>query len=193
MSKKIKGKIMVLHEDIDHDYFVRVLEEENFTRIKEVQGDGKFKPYYDAWMTPDKKNSIYFIKDVITGGPYLWIEGNYNYNLMCNLCGWFPFYQEDSMIREAVEAEEHDEAVNAILRVGLGFIDYDPRAVKLFEAYLTAPSPLLRKATVQALAYRMWDENIKLLEKTAREDSDESVKQFAQRALDEFKQQLQTN
>ena len=190
---KFEERILVLEEDIDHDEFVRVANKLGWVNQKTHQGDGIKNAFQDIWSTPDKTKAIYFIDDPLTGTHFLCVRGSYLRELLFEIYGRFPAYEQEELFQMAAEAEEHDEAVQAVLRIAVGFPNYDPRAVKVFEAYLTAPSPLLRKATIQAIAYRMWDENIKLLEKTAREDSDESVKQFAQRALDEFKQQLQTN
>jgi hypothetical protein len=48
------------------------------------------------------------------------------------------------------------DAVKAILDLSAGFLRPDPEVIHMFEDSMAAPSPLLRKATLQAIAYRRW-------------------------------------
>ncbi len=58
-------------------------------------------------------------------------------------------------------------AARAILDLSAGFLRPDPNVIRMFEGYMGASSSLIRKATLQAIAYRMWPEAKPLVESAA--------------------------
>lgn len=183
MSRKIEGEFFVLHENIDHDYFVRVAEDQGWIKRKIHEGDGEREAFQEIWTTEDNANTINFVNDPITGTRYLWVRGSRLNEILFEICRSFPAYEPEELIQMVIEAEEHNKAVDALFRLAVAFPNFDPTVFQIFETYLTHSSPVMREATIQAIAYRFWSESIPLLERVVQEDSDENVRQFAQNIL----------
>lgn len=182
------GETLVLHEDIDHDYFVRVAEGQGWLKYKTYPGDGKKERFEEVWTTEDKANAIHFIDDPISGTRFLWVRGPHIRELLFEVYRRLPAYEPEELIQMAAEVREPNEVVDTLFRIAVAFPNFEPRAFRVFETYLTHPTPLIREATVQAIAYRLWSEGIKLLEKVVQEDPDEGVRQFAQSILNQVPQ-----
>jgi hypothetical protein len=185
---KVEGEILVLEEDIDYDDFVGVADGQGWIKYKTYPGDGKKERFEEVWATEDKANAIHYIDDPISGTRFIWVRGPRIRELLFEIDRRLPAYEPEELIEMAAEASDHNEAVQALFRIAVGFPNFDPKALRVFEAYLKHPTPLVREATVQAIAYRLWSEGIKLLEKVVQEDPDEGVRQFAQSILDQVQQ-----
>lgn len=182
---RIQGEFLVLHEDITHDYFVKVAEGQDWIKYKTYPGDGRKERFEEVWTTQNKANAIHYIDDPISGTCFLWVRGSQLRELLFEIDGRIPAYEPEELIEMLVEADEHDEIVDALFRIAVGFPNFDVRVFHIFENYLIHPSHLMRKATIQAIAYRLWPESIELLKKVVQEDFDESVRQFAQSIINQ--------
>jgi hypothetical protein len=183
VSEVIEGEVMVLEEDIFHSDFVKFALEQGWIKEATQLGDEERVSFQEIWRTPDMKNIINYVDDPLTITRYLWIRGPKLKRLLFELCCRLPAYEPEEILQKAAEAEDHDEAVAAVLRVAAGFPRFEPDALHIFEAYLDSPSPALRKATIQAIAYRLWSETYPLLKKVSQEDTDEDVRRFAKSIL----------
>jgi len=181
------AEILVLEEDIGYEDFVAVAQDQGWIKYKTYFPDKNNKRCEEVWTTEDKANAIHYIDDPISGTRFLWVRGPKISELLFEIVRRLPAYEPEELIEMASEASEHNEAVHALFQIAVGFPNFDPKAFRVFEAYLTHPTPLLREATVQAIAYRMWPESIKLLEKVVQEDPDEGVRQFAESILNQVK------
>ena len=103
--------------------------------------------------------------------------------ILHDLCCRLPAYEPEELLENAAEAEDHDEAVEAVLKVAAAFPRFDSGALRVFITYLKSPYPTIRKATLQAIAYRLWPETSPLLETVVQEDPDEDVRDFARTIL----------
>ncbi|MTJ10965.1 hypothetical protein FJR04_25430 [Anabaena sp. UHCC 0204] len=121
------------------------------------------------------------------GTRFLWVRGPEIRQLLFEIVRRLPAYEPEELIEMASTATEHDEVVDVLFRIAVGFPNFDPQVFRVFETYLKHPTPLLREATVQAIAYRLWPESVKLIEKVVQEDTDEDVQQFAQSILNQIK------
>jgi hypothetical protein len=184
---KAKAEILVLEEDIGYEDFVAVAQDQGWIKYKTYFRDENNRRFEEVWATEDKANAIHYIDDPISGTRFLWVRGPKISELLFEIVGRLPAYEPEELIEMAIEASEYDEAVDALFRIGVGFPNFDPKAFAVFEIYLRQPSPLLRKATVQAIAYRLWPESIKLIEKVVQEEPDEGVRQFAESILNQVK------
>ncbi|MBD2766516.1 HEAT repeat domain-containing protein [Hymenobacter sp. BT664] len=186
-TSKASGEILVLEEDIGYEDFIKVAQGQGWIKHKTYFPDENSRRFEEVWATEDKANAIHYIDDSISGTCFLWVRGPKINELLFEIVRRLPAYEPEELIEMASAASEHDEMVSALFRIGVGFPNFDSKAFRVFEAYLTAPTPLLRKATVQAIAYRMWPESTKLLEKVVQEDHDEGVRQFAESILNQVK------
>ncbi|MBW4507262.1 MAG: hypothetical protein KME64_12215 [Scytonematopsis contorta HA4267-MV1] len=185
---QVNGEILVLEEDISYDDFTTLAQGQGWIKYKSYFPDENNKRFEEVWTTQDKANAIHYIDDPISGTCFLWVRGSKISELLFEIVRRLPVYEPEELIEMASEANEHDEVVDALFRIAVGFPNFDLKAFHVFETYLRHPSPLLREATVQAIAYRLWPEGIKLLEKVAQEDLDKSVQQFAQSILNDTQQ-----
>lgn len=179
-----EGEIMVLEDHVTHEFFVRVAKGQGWQLRQTEPGDGERVPFQEAWTTADGKGVINYIDDPTLLSRQIWIRGPRLDELHFELSRRLPAWEPDELLEHAAEATDHDDGVRAILQLAAGFLRPDPAVVEAFAEYLQAPHPLLRKATLQAIAYRMWPEAVGLLEDAARSDADPDVRAFAQNLLD---------
>jgi hypothetical protein len=184
-------EILILQEHITYDYFLSVVEENlNLIRYKTYPSSEERAIFEDVWITPDKANAVHFLDDEYMGCRHLWVRGPQTPEIMSKVYGLLPFYDSEDLIEALSEADDHNEAVSAMLKVGVGFLTFDSQAFRAFEVCLDHPSALLRRATIQSIAYRLWPECQTLLEKVVKHDSDEKIREFAQRILKEYQVQI---
>jgi hypothetical protein len=180
-----EGEILVLQEHVNHHDFVRVAEERlDLLQYKTHQGDGEKKSFEDVWITSDQANAVHYLDNPLMNCRYLWIRSPQTPDLLSKIYGLLPYYDSEDLLESLADADNHNEAVDAVLRLGVGFTNFDPHAFEAFETCLEHPSASLRRATIQAIAYRSWSECEPLLERVIQTDTDEKVRQFAQKILD---------
>lgn len=180
-----QGEYLVLYSDLGREDFVRVAEGRGWIKEKTREGDGDKVSYQEIWTTPDRTGVVNYVDDPLSGTRFLWLHGAGMDQILREIAARLPCYDQEDLLDLAAQPEDHDEAVQAVMRIAVGFPRFDPRALRVFEIYLQHPSPLLRRATIQAIAYRRWPEGLPLLEKVAQEDPDEAVRAFARRVLDQ--------
>ena len=182
-----EGEIMVLHDHITHEFFVRVARGQGWQLRQTQEGDGERVAFQEIWTTADGKGVINFIDDPVLGCRRVWIRGPRQTlkELHFECSSRLPAWEQGELLDHVAEATDHNESVDAIFRLAAGFLRPHPAVIEQFEIYLQAPYPTLREATLQAIAYRMWPESVGLLERAAASDEDESVRAFAQNLLDQ--------
>ncbi len=174
-----EGEIMVLEDHITHDDFLRVANGQGWQLRQTQRGDGEHVSFQEIWTTADGKGVINFIDDPTLLSRQIWIRGEHLHELHFELSRRLPAWEQEELLEHAVTAAGHDEAVKAILDLSAGFLRPDPDVIRMFEEYMSASSALIRKATLQAIAYRMWPEAKPLVESAAANDPEESVRAFA--------------
>lgn len=184
--KNIEGKFIVLEEDISHEDFLELAEAQGWNHYRTYRPEIEKDRFEEIWLTPDEKNAIHFIDDPITGTRHIWARGSNLKEILFKIQRWLPAYEPEELIQMAVEADKPDEAIDALFRIAVAFPNFNEAAMGIFKQYLSHPSKLIRKATVQAIVYRAWPEEISLLEKVADEDVDEEVREFAKILLAEI-------
>ena len=93
------------------------------------------------------------------------------------------FYDDEELIEDASTVETLEEGIRSILRIGVAFRNYDPRALHTYRAYLQHAIPDMRRAAIKAIGYHHWPEAQQLLSEVAANDTDPNVREFADLAL----------
>lgn len=181
--KKIEGEFLVLPEYVKRKDFLDLAHTQEWKLLKTYPGDSKSKPSDEVWVTKDNKNAIHFVDDPIVGMKYVWISGPELRKLMFHAYRRLAAYDPEDLIKDAYEEMSHNETVDTLFRIAVAFPNYSPEALQVFSTYFNYPEPLIRKATIQAIGYRMWDESIELLNKFAESDPDQEVRSFAKEIL----------
>lgn len=180
------GIYLVLEDYVGCQDFVDVARLKGWEKYKSYPGDGKLNSFEEVWTTANKSNAIHYIDDPVTLTRHLWVRGKQVDEVLFQLRG-LPCYEADELLRAAVEAEGHDDMVRSLFRVAVAFPKYDRDAYRIFSAYLAHPDAMLRKASVQAIGYRMWPEARGLLEDLVLTEPVKELREFAQVVLDETK------
>jgi hypothetical protein len=184
--KNIDGKFIVLEEDIAHEDFLELAEAQGWIHYRTYRPEQDKDRFEEVWLTPDEQHAIHFIDDPITGTHHIWARGSNLKKILFVLHSWLPAYEPEELLQMALEADNPDEAIDALFRIAVAFPTFHEAALGIFQHYLSHPSTLIRKATVQAIAYRAWPEGMSLLEKVADEDLDEEVRGFSKKLLREL-------
>ena len=178
MTKKIDGTFLVLPEYLGYADFQDLASQQGWKLIKTYSGDGKLEPFDEVWATSNRRNSIHFVDDPITGTKHLWVWGPDDKELLLVIFRRLPAYEPDDLIEGAFDELSHNEMVDNLFRIAVAFPNFNKNAFHVFQAYSHHPDPLIRKATMQAIGYRLWDESLGLLERVAEDDADEGVRRF---------------
>lgn len=180
---QIQGEFLVLEEHITHEYFVSVAKGQSWIKQETIQGDGEKKAFQEIWKTADLANTINYVDDPLTLTHFVWIRGADIRQLLLEICRRLPAYEPEELLEKASEAKTINEGVEAVLRLAVAFPHFDPDVSEIFKKFLDAKNANLRKATIQAMAYRFWDESIPLLVDVSMTDSDQEVQEFARTVL----------
>ncbi len=179
----------VLNPIVKREDFERVASELGLVRDHVRSGDGQKEPYEQVWANEEQSTAVHYVEDPISGTHYLWVRGEDTPELIVDLRNRLLSFDPEELIELAHEAKTHDDRVKAVFRLAVTFPRFEPDVFDVFEAYVThKPDPLLRRATLNAIAYCGWPESIPLLERVAKEDEDEQVRQTAQRLLPALRQ-----
>lgn len=174
----------VLRPDITRETFAKAATAVGLTKHSTLEGDGHKVAYEEIWVTPDQKNAVRFVDDPLTGTKFLRGQGPRRASYVRELQTKVKTYPPEEIIEQAQDAKQHDEQVQAIFRVAVTFPQFEPTAFEVFRAYATrAEDPVLRRATLNAMAYRSWKEFIPLMEEVADKDPDDEVRTTAQHLL----------
>lgn len=180
---RVEGIFLVLPDHIGHDEFLRVAQDQGWIKQQTRDGDGERISHQEIWTTLDNANAINYVDDPLTLTRHIWVRGSQLQDILTHIWKRLPAYEPEELLEMANKAEDHDEAIQAVFRIAVAFPNFNPDAFKVFESYLKNPDALLRKATIQAIAYRLWSESVEMLESIVQNDSDEGVRQFAQSIL----------
>jgi len=178
-----QGEFLVLEEHITYQYFVHVAEGQGWIKQEKIQGDGEREAFQEIWKTADLANMITYVDDPLTLTRFIWIRGADIQQPLLEICRRIPAYEPEELLEKALEAKTINEGIEAVLRLAVAFPRFDPDVLQVFRKFLDAKNANLRKATIQAMAYRLWNESIPLLVEASMTDPDQEVQEFARTVL----------
>jgi len=175
---------VVLDEDVDHDELVRFAQKQGWVKHHTYPVADDNPCFEEVWSTPDKSNGIHYIDDPRFAARFLTVEGRDLRAILFEVARHLRFLGDEELVYNANDANTIDEAVTAILRMGVGFPTYDEKAFKILSAAIKSEHRPMREAAIQAIAYHHWPEAQSLLAEVVRSDPDETVKAFAKPILE---------
>jgi hypothetical protein len=182
---------LVLHDDITHQDFVKVVKnnlELIHDETRQTTSEDK-KVFQDIWLTPDKATGVSFIDDNDLGFRYLWIGGVQSQEYYLKISKLLHSYDGEDLIESLEFAKDYLQVLYTILKIGVAYPEYDPLAFQVFEYYIGDNNASLRGAVLKAIGFSKWSECRPLVEKTAQTEPEEPLRQFAQRMLEKYQEQ----
>lgn len=180
--------IAVLKPHVDHGWFTRFADKQGW-KLRHTYVPSTESPFFEeVWSTADESSAIHYVDDPRFACRFLWVRGAELRSILLAASRKLGFYDDDQLVEDAAEAEEAEEAVHAILRMGVGLRACRPDALEVYVAYLKHRDPLVRKAAIQAIAYHHWPEAQKLLAEVVAHDADPEVRGFAAPILETSRQ-----
>lgn len=172
----------ILKDHVDHEWFTGFAEKQGW-KLQHTFPPSAAEPFFkEVWSTPDEKNAIHYVEDSRFLSRFLRVRGPELRNILFQVARKLGFYDVDELVDNAADAEENDEAIQAVLRMGVGLVKSRPDAMRTYAAYLqhdNPDNPKVRMAAIQSIAYHHWPEAQKLLADAARADPDQKVREFA--------------
>ncbi|WP_437277837.1 hypothetical protein WME90_42480 [Sorangium sp. So ce375] len=154
-----------------------------------VEKDPKTGSYEEIWATPDKRAAINYVEDAISRQTFLWVRAARVKELVHEIKKRLPVYEFEDLADEAwSDLLIHDQRVNVVNRLAVICPKFNEEVLRIFRDYLSMPDPLLRQATLFAIAYRSWPEVLPLVEEVAAKDPDEQARSMAARIAASLKQ-----
>ena len=186
---------MVLTEDTSRNGFAMIMEELGLEPGTVLESKGETDPYVANWLHPKRIVHVQYVEEPRLGVRYVLFT--------CGDLAWFgrklgariTWDGIDKLYDDAETATTHDEGVDAIFRLTAGICtarNLPARAAHIFSEYLAQEHWMTRRAAVQAVTYGGWPESLEILEKVATEDSDERVREFANRQIPDVKKHLES-
>lgn len=174
----------VLRGGVTRELFEETAAELGLVKQNTWEPKGEREAYEQVWTTPDKTRAINYVEDPFTAMRYVHFRGPELEDFIEEFTNKLATYWPDELIERAYTTEEHDEYARNLYRLAITFAEYDPEVFAIFEGVANeAPHPKLRLAALDALAFRTWPQSRAVVERVAREEKDEEVKQSAQRLL----------
>jgi hypothetical protein len=178
----------VLDDHVDHDRFSRFARAQGWT-LQQTFPQTAAEPFFEeVWSTADENNAVHYVDDPRFACRFLRVRGPELRTILLEVARKLGFYDDDELVIDAAKAQEQDEAVHAILRMGVGLPLFRPDALDVYASYARRPDPLVRTAAVQAIAYHHWPDSQQVLADVAAHDEDPKVRDFATRILETSRQ-----
>ena len=175
---------LVLRGGVTRELFEETAAELGLAKQNTWEPTGEKEAYEQVWTTPDKTRAINYVEDPFTGMSYVHFRGSDLDQLIEDFTDKLATYGPEELIERAYTTKEHNEYVHNLYRLAITFAEYNPEVFEIFRAVATeAPYPKFRLAALDALAFRTWAQSRAVVERVAREDKDEEVKQTAKRLL----------
>lgn len=198
IKQRRDGFFMVLEEDTnyktridEHKRFVRTMKRRGFIKVETIPGDDETTPFQDIWLNPERTNRVYFVHDPVVDTVYLRVCGKNKSDLVGDLLGWFPDYDEGEVLEladTALKEDDEEEAARAIFNVAVVYFHCDIAPITMFKRYLNSSNPEIRKGAIRAISFQLWPECAPLLEKVIQEDPEEDIRAYAQEVLKQIQQ-----
>jgi|ERR1051326_8318867 hypothetical protein len=145
---------------------------------------GKNEAYEEVWATPDKTSAINYVEDPVSDLSYAHFRGADADRLLTEFTRRLSTFWPEELIERAYTMEEHDEQVENLYRLAITFPEYNEEVFEIFEGVATqAEQPALRLAALDAMSYHRWPQSRAVVERLAREDKDEDVRNHAKNLL----------
>jgi len=173
---------LVLHQHVTRADFEKAAAEGEFVHFETRPGDGNRVGYQQTWAWPNVEQpttGVFYIESPLVSFHYIVVEGA-DPVLVDRLTSRLAVYTPELLLDGARYASAHDDQVQAINRMAIGFVNYNPAVFTIIETYATkSQNPLLREAAVNATGFRVWPQFRPLLERISAEDPDEGVRKHA--------------
>lgn len=175
----VEEDFAVLKGHVDHGRFTRFAGTQGW-KLQHTFPQTPAEPFFEeVWSTPDESNAIHYVDDPRFTCRLLRIRGPELRSILLEVSRKLGFYDDDELVTDAAGAEEQEEAVHAILRMGVGLRSFRPDALEVYAAYLQHTDPTVRMAAIQGIAYHHWPEAQRLLADVVASDPDQEVSDFA--------------
>src|SRR6185436_1314037 len=132
------------------------------------------------WATSDNRATVHYVEDELVKFPYIVVKGDGWKEVASSISRSIDVFSEDELVEMVEKAGSREEKTLAIARLGVGAPDeFDPRFFQLLEKALSDPDPEVRRTVVWVNGYTGWPQFRQLLEKMAKADPDERVREEA--------------
>jgi hypothetical protein len=190
MGQQREGETLVLQDHVDHKNFVGVAQKHlGLIPFETFPLSEDNEIFEDVWINPERTSAVHFIDDPTMGCRHLWVRGTETPQLMSKIYGLLPYLLLEDLTSDLAEADNHHEAVAAMLKIGVNCPTFNPTAFKAFELGLKDSRTSVRNAAIQAIAYSFWPESRLLLEKAIQTESVVKVRDYAQSVLEKYQTQ----
>lgn len=175
---------LVLRSGVTRELLEETAAELGLTKQHTWEPKGEREAYEQVWTTPDRARAINYVEDPFTGMSYVHFRGLDLDDLIEEFTTKLATYWPEELIERAYTTEDYDEYARNLYRLAITYAEFNPEVFAIYEGVATeAPTPQLRLAALDALAFRTWTESRAVVERVGREDEDETVRQAAQRLL----------
>ncbi|HVF42542.1 MAG TPA: hypothetical protein VM936_06010 [Pyrinomonadaceae bacterium] len=174
----------VFRRGVTRDMFEETAAELGFVKHDTWEAQGEGQSYEQVWTTPDKARAVNYVEDPLSRMSYIHLRGADLDELREEFDEKLATFWPDEIIGIFYEMRGHSDIVDNIYRLAILFPEYDPQVFHIFEGAATdPPDPKLRLAGLDALAYRTWPQSRAVVERVARDDKDEEVREQAAKIL----------
>lgn len=178
------GYYLVLKPDRNWDVVRDYLREQGMEEVRTVENPGAINQIEEIWANELQTDSVHIVDDPISGTDYLRILGeqaeSYAYEMAVSL----PVFLPAALFEDLRNAGSRNEVVDILFRIAVSFPEYHEEAEHAFDYFSQDEHPMMRRAAMQAMAYRTIPEYFPMLERARDNDPDAENRAFAAELLE---------
>lgn len=142
-------------------------------------------PHEVVWVLKDQKTSIHFVEDFVIDVDYLVIKGPDADKVLKEAVSSLDSYDKNDILELAKKAAKPEERIRAVYYAGAaGAGPFDRDLFGVIERAAEDEDAKVRRAAIVATGYLEWAQARKLLERLARDDPDDRVREDAKLMLE---------
>lgn len=127
----------VLYPPITRADFEEAATDLGFVHYETRAGDGARRAEEQVWSLPDRTTAVNYLEDPLAGVNYLIFRGTELSRFETPFARRLQIFSTEETVELAAGAVNHNTQVEAIVRLAVTFVEYDPDAYAVFEAYAT--------------------------------------------------------
>jgi len=187
VNENDKSTVYLLCDSSSLDDFIALAERENWSFGQQHDGDGKVMGFSQVRIALDGETEIHYVDEPALGMRFLVTRGPSSGNVSEALARDLEIRTSINVVRHARKAQTDERKRTSAFELAVIFLEFDPRALEIMQAYYEEGSEPVRRRVISALTYRGWSEGVAMLEYIAQVDTSLELRQLANEMAEMWK------
>ncbi len=137
-------------------------------------------PFELMWKTKDEETTIHYIEDELVQFSYIVVKGKDVDKVVSKICSKIEVYSNEEIFRKFIDATNRSEKMKAVAYLGVASpYKFDAQFFELLQTAFSDVDSEVRRTAVWCIGYASWPEFKETLDRLAKSDPDELVREHA--------------